>query len=244
VIRVLVLGLVTIAGAACAGQGANVDPHKIFNSPGVAELAQAAADGDANRVRQLVAQGVNPDAHGDKDVTPLAWAMLNKSTKGFAALLDAGANPEEPAVNGDPVILMAAMANDPAYLEILLAHHVDPSKRRGRSGRTPLIAAILNGNTGAPFKMLLAAGADPNRTDRMDDSALHIAATSGRYAQVLVLLDAGANPRLVNAQHKTFQAYLHMTPTHLLTPEAKQQLAAIDVWLRTHHVPVENAGPK
>lgn len=238
------LGLVTIAGIACARQGTDVDPHKVFNSPGVAELAQAAADGDADRIRQLVAEGVNSDAHGDRDVTPLAWAMLNKSPKGFEALLDAGANPQEPAINGDPVILMAAMASDPAYLEILLAHHVDPGKRRGRSGRTPLIAAILNGNTDAQFRMLLAAGADPSQTDRMGDSALHIAATGGRYAQVLALLDAGADPRLLNVQHKTFQAYLHMTPTHLLTPEARRQLAAIDAWLRAHHIPVESAGPK
>lgn len=221
-----------------------MDPHKIFSNAAVADLAQAAADGDTSRIRQLTAQGVNVDTHGDNDVTPLAWAMLNKNPKGFEALLDAGADPAEPAVNGDPVILMAAMANDPAYIKILLAHHVDPSKPRGRSARTPLIAAVLNGNTDAPFKMLLAAGADPNQTDRTGDTALHVAATTGKYPQVLALLEAGANPRAMNAQHKTFQAYLHMTPEHLLTPAAKQQLEAIDAWLRAHGVPIGGAQRK
>lgn len=242
--RLLVLGLVTMTGAACAGQGAHVDPHKVFSNAGVADLAQAAADGDVERVRKLVAEGVSINAHGDKDVTPLAWAMLNKNPRGFSALLDAGAEPEEPAVNGDPVILMAAMADDPTYLKILLQHHVDASNPSGHSGRTPLIAAILNGNTDAQFRMLLAAGADPNRADRVGNTALHIAATSGAYAQVLALLEAGANPHALNAQHKTFQVYLHMTPAHALTPQAKKQMAAIDAWLRTHGIPIEGGQRK
>lgn len=238
----MAMGLAAIIGTACAGQGANVDAQNVFSNAKVAALATAAADGNAAGVRQAIADGANIDAHGDKDVTPLAWAMLNRSPEGFRTLLDAGADPNEPAVGGDPVILMAAKANDPVYLKMLLAHHVDPGKARGRSDQTPLMAAILNANTDAPFKLLLAAGADPNQANRMGNTALHVAATGGTYAQVLALLKVGANPRATNRHGDTFQTLLHLTPANRLSPAAKQQLADIDAWLRAHDVPVEKDG--
>lgn len=235
-IRILCIAVLATAVASCA-RGANVDAHKVFSDPKVAELAQAAADGDAARVHELAKRGVDVNAHGDKNVNLLEWALLNKNPKGFEALLDAGAKPEEPAVGGDPVIYMACIANDPVYLEILLKHGVDPSAPRGTHDQTPLMTAA-GPNTDAQFQMLLKAGADPNRKNRMGDTALHAAAGAG-YAHVLQLLEAGANPRAVNAQGVTFQKYLRMTPQHLLTAQAMQQLAQIDAWLRAHDVPVE-----
>lgn len=240
--RVMAIGLIALAGTACAGQGANVDAHQVFSDTRVADLATAAVAGHAAQVRAAVAAGADINAHGDKGVTPLEWAMLNRSPEAFRTLLDAGADPNEPAVGGDPVILMAAKANDPVYLKLLLAHHVDPSAARGRSDQTPLMAAILNANTDAPFKLLLAAGADPNVANRLGDTALHIAATGGTYAQVLALLEAGADPRARNRRGDTFQVLLHLTPPDRLSPAAKQQLAGIDAWLRAHGVAVEPTG--
>lgn len=239
VATVMAIGLAAMVGAACAGKGADVDAHQVFSDAKVADLVAAAVAGHAAQVRAAIAAGADVNAHGDKGVTPLEWAMLNRSPEAFRALLDAGANPDEPAVGGDPVILMAAKANDPAYLKMLLAHHVDPSVARGRSDQTPLMAAILNANTDTPFKLLLAAGANPNVTNRLGDAALHIAATGGSYAQVLALLEAGANPRARNQRGDTFQSLLRLTPPERLSPAAKQQLAAIDAWLRAHAIPVE-----
>ncbi len=228
-----------IALTACTRAGDHVDASKVFHDPHVAALAQAAVDGDVSRLQELVSDGVDLDTRGERGVTPLAWAMLHQSPDGFAALLDAGADPATPAVGDDPVILMAAMADDPTYLKILLAHGVDVNKPRGRSHRTPLMAALMNDHTDAPFRQLLKAGADPDVTDKTGNTALHVAAEAGDYARVLALLNAGANPRARNAQHATFQSYLHMTPTHLLTAQARRQLAAIDQWLQAHDIPVE-----
>jgi hypothetical protein len=99
----------------CATQGVDaLDAKRVFSDPRTAELAAAAASGDAGRVKALVRVGANVHARGDKNVTLLQWAMLNKSTTGMEALLAAGADPSEPGVDNDTVVHLAAMVNDQA----------------------------------------------------------------------------------------------------------------------------------
>lgn len=73
--------------------------------------------------------GASVSTRGDKNVTVLQSALLNKSTAGMEALLAAGADPSEPGMDNDTVVHLAAMANDPKYLELLLRHGADPNAR-------------------------------------------------------------------------------------------------------------------
>lgn len=57
-----------------------MDAKQVFPDPRTAELAAAAASGDAGRVKALVRDGANVNARGDKNVTLLQWAMLNMMT--------------------------------------------------------------------------------------------------------------------------------------------------------------------
>jgi len=151
--------------------------------------------------------------------------------------MDAGAEPAQADDNGDTVIRLAAMANDPAYLQVLLEHHVDPNTPQSLSGETPLASAML-GNRDRQFAMLLKAGADPGRTDHMGNTPLHIAAKINAFDRALDLLQAGAPPDAVNRQHCTFQCYLFMTPSSVLTKPAQVQQAAIVTWLQAHNVAI------
>ncbi len=214
-----------------------VDVHQIFADPRVAELAEAVAEGDAARVQRL-AQGTNLQAHGDKNVTLLEWAVLNQSPKGLNALLVAGADPAETGIDGSNVVHLAAMAKDPIYLQTLLAHGAHPDTPHSQTGAAPLSAALM-GERPIQFKALLAAGANPNHVDRQGNSALHVAGKINESGHALDLLLAGADPVARNTQGATFQRYLNMTPVKLLTDESRRDREAVQAWLREHGIPVE-----
>ncbi len=213
------------------------------NDPRTAELAGAAAEGDAARVRALVGAGADPNAHGDRGVTPLQFAMLAQDLDGMRALLDAGADPNLPGLGGATAMHMAAIADDPKYLRLLLDRGGDPNARHGATGAGPL-AGAAGPRTDAQFRMLLDAGADPNLADRTGNTPLHAAAMINAGEHVLLLLEKGASPNAKNAQDATFQPYFFRTKDELLTDDARARRAAVVAWLRAHQVPLEAAVPR
>jgi hypothetical protein len=215
-----------------------VNVNQIFPDPAVARLAEAAARGDRRRVAEL-APGVNLAAQGDDGVTLLQWALLNKSADGMEALLDAGANPNQVGLDGDTVVHLAAMADDSRYLTILLARGADPNVPHGETRATPLRDALI-GEREPQFRALLAAGADPNRADRMGNTPLHVAGQINEPARALDLLNAGADPAARNLQNATFQRYLFMTRVSLLNAETRRDREAVQAWLTARGIEVED----
>ena len=232
--RRAILALALVVGCGDDRPGAS----EIFADSAAAALAEAAARGDTARIRRLVAGGADPNARGRSGVTLAQWALLNRSALGLRGLLDNGADPAPPDSSGETVLHYAALANDPAYLEVLLAHGADPDTPHGVTGATPLVPALM-GNRDTQFHRLLAAGADPNRADRMGNTPLHVAAKILARPRVIDLLRAGADPAARNRQGATFQRYLGRPDSGLLTDAARQQQDTIDRWLRTHGVPIE-----
>lgn len=216
-----------------------VDVRIVFADPRTAALAEAVADGDVARIRTL-APGVDLSTRGDKNVTLLQWAVLNRSIAGMKALLDAGADPSQTGLDGDTVVHLAAMANDAAYLSELLSRGIDPNVRNAESGAGPLRAALM-GERDEQFRALLAAGADPDLADRMGNTPLHVAGQINEPQRALDLLNAGADPMARNAQGVTFQRYLFMTRAALLNAETRRSREAVEAWLTTHDIELEGA---
>lgn len=225
-----------LAGVACTGEA--MDAKQAFPDPRSAELAQAAADGDAARVRALVAAGADPNARGERALTLLQYAMLAQSPRGVQALLDSGADPSRPGLGGSTAVHGAAIANDPQYLELLLAHRADPNAAHAETGETPLSEAA-SPRYQAQFDALLRAGADPDRADRMGNTALHQAAKLNASGQVLALLKAGANPAARNQQGASFQTFLFKLPADKLNAQARSEREAVLAWLKAHDIAVE-----
>ncbi|PWB84569.1 MAG: ABC transporter permease, partial [Methylocystaceae bacterium] len=214
------------------------DAAEIFSDPKIVALLRAAFQRDSKRAADLVAVGADVKARGDKNVTLLQWAMLNKSHFAFQVLLNVGADPAQPGVDGDTAIHFAAMANDLEYLRLLLARHIDVDAHNGLTGRTPLMAALM-GERERQFEMLLAAGARLNHADNMGNTILHLAAQINDAARVLRLLQQGAPAGARNRQGKTFQTYLFMTPERLLNAEAWQARREIIDWMVQNGIPLE-----
>jgi len=238
------LGLCLCAAAAFAQPGVRaMRASQAFSSPAAAELAQAAADGDAARVRALVAAGADANARGERGISVLQWALYQRSVDGLRALLAAGADPAQGADDGATVLQLAAMAEDPRYLRALLDARVDPNLPNTVTGAGALAMALM-AERPEHFAALLAAGADPGRADRLGNTPLHVAAKINEFGHALTLLRAGADPNARNAQGATFQRYMFMSPDRLLNARTRGERDAVSAWLREHGVAVESAAAK
>lgn len=111
------------------------------------------------------------------------------------------------------------------------------------SGRTPLMTALI-AERAKHFRTLLKAGAKPDLTDGVGNSALHVAAQINEPWHVLAMLEAGANPSLRNAQGQTFQRYLFMTPEKLLNAKTRKGMDAVRQWLAAHNIALEDSPPR
>lgn len=214
-----------------------VSPYEIFPDPAAAAIAEALAEGDIGKVRTLAATA-DLAALGDKRVTLLQWALLHRNLDGMQVLLDAGADPAQPGMDGDTAVHFACMLEDPRFLQALLAHGADPNAANGDTGAAPLRAALVTERE-EQFRMLLAAGADLDHADRMGNTPLHVAGLINEPRRALDLLNAGAHPERCNAQDVTFQRYLFMTRPDLLDADTSRAWEAVLSWLLAHDIPLD-----
>lgn len=214
-----------------------VSPYEIFPDPAAAAIAEALVEGDIDKIRTLAANA-NLAALGDKRVTLLQWALFNRSLDGMQILLDAGADPAQPGMDGDTAVHFACMLEEPQFLLALLAHGADPNVVNADTGAAPLRAALMTERE-EQFRILLAAGADPDHADYMGNTPLHVTGLINEPQRALDLLKAGADPVRRNAQNVTFQKYLFMTRPDLLDADTSRAWEAVLTWLLEHDIPLD-----
>lgn len=209
---------------------------KGFTDPGVSKLARAVVKDDVAKVNKLLAQGADSAGTGLCGWNVLMLALAARKRKAFRALLDAGVDTSHRDEDGATILHMAARIDDPWYLRTLLEYPVDVNVTDPRDGATPLHETRGNYEQ---FRMLLAAGADPNIPGPLGGTALHEAAADMLYQQVLELLEAGADPVRLDASGRSFQSYLQRVDPLDQGPEMRNQRAAITAWLRNHDIQIE-----
>jgi ankyrin repeat protein len=161
-------------------------------------LAKAAGKGRKRTIERLVAEGVDVNARGRRNATPLFWALKKGSVRGFGLLLELGADPNVLYDDGGTVMHWAASHKKPEFLELALNHGGNPNLVNPAGDmQAPIHDTITIGEgPGLPEKtaLLLEAGADIHLKDRVGWTVLHSAAAQKRYDVVLELLERGADP--------------------------------------------------
>src|SRR3954471_1320485 len=173
-------------------------------SSALQQLIDAVKAGDADRVRQLVAEEPALAAAEDADgMTPVRHALYTNQRAALAALL---------AANPPLRVLDLAATGQVDELRARLAAEPDRANERAHDGFTALHLACFFG--GAPaVRVLLQAGADPNPPpdNPMKVAPPHSAAAARDREAVSLLLAAGAEP---NARQNGGYTALHAAAQH------------------------------
>jgi ankyrin repeat protein len=186
---------------------AGADPLLPDSRMGTHALHQAAIGGVVEVARLLLEHGAFIDQRAPLDgQTPLWDAVLYKRLPMAEFLLDRGADPDVPALAG-----LRPGDLEPLFLDDDFVPYRDIieqcRQRRAERNDDPLRIAVRDGD--APkVAELIASGADVNRIAPDGNTPLLDAAIAGHADVVRVLLEAGADPRIVD------QRNMKATPAH------------------------------
>jgi ankyrin repeat protein len=134
------------------GRARSLDP----SSANVLELA--AAQGEAEVVRELLLRGADPDRVSERGFTPLGAAAFNGQVGMLRQLVRAGADLQRWGATGQAPLHLASLAGRAAAVDALLALKA-ATDMLNRQRETALDVAAANGR-GDVMDRLLAAGAD------------------------------------------------------------------------------------
>ena len=156
-------------------------------------LARAAAQNDAARVRLLVESGTNPNQADDQSRTALHYAAMNGNLQITAILIKAKAKLDPKDKLGNTPLHLAADRSQAEVVQLLLDVGV-PIDAENKSGMTPLMIAASRGNIEI-VQALLAKGASVTKTDFTGRDAAGWAAESRRPAVVQAIKRAQSAKR-------------------------------------------------
>lgn len=186
---IILMALVAVLASGCKKK---YKASKYFTNPKVAALAEAIQKNDLTKAAAALNEGADINTIGNEDINLLSWAILHKNREGFVWLLDHGADPNiTPRGNEGPLIVVAG-ANEPYWLEQMLAHKADPNLKHPYLdplcySDTPMRSAVSQLRK-INVEMLIKAGSDVN-----GDTYIISAANRGWFEGVYILLEAGAD---------------------------------------------------
>ena len=140
----------------------------------------------------LLAKDVDIEARDAYGSTSLHYAVRGRLLEVAERLLDAGANVDAANDYGDTPLSFAASEQ---MAGLLLERNANPNGVGSSAG--PLHSAAFYGRTGVA-RLLMAQGADMNRTDGNGETPLHRAAFRQKAGMVRLLLENGASVNVLS----------------------------------------------
>lgn len=193
VLLALLAAPVTVVGA--GGAAPSVRRQATLAS----ELWRAAEQGDAARVRSLLARGASPDAARADGRTALTAAAIGSHVPVARLLIEAGADPDTQDEQRNNALLVTGETGNVEMLRVVLRARPDLT-RTNRFGGTALIPAADRGHVEV-VRELLRTRIDVNHVNDLGWTALLEAVILGdggaRHTEIVrLLLAAGANPTI------------------------------------------------
>jgi len=188
---------------------------KRANRYGVTPLQLAAVNGNVSVIRDLLDAGADANAVLPEGETVLMTAARTGSSESIKLLLDRGANVDaRDKWYGESALMWAAAQNHGTAVSVLLAHdapvdsrsklQTTANRRAGQSvlslgNWTPLMYAARENAIDAG-RALVKGRAALNLVDPDGATALEIAIINANYEFAAMLLDAGADPNVVDTE--------------------------------------------
>ena len=174
---------------------------------GYTGLLAAAARGDAAQIGRLIAAKEDVNARDAYGRTPLHVAAVGRHRDAIAALAKGGADLNLKERDRYDAVTIAAVANDPATLRLLLQLGASAMQVTSRYDGTALIAAAHLGHDEV-VKLLIDAGAPLDHVNNLGWTALIESIVLGnggpRHVETLrALVRAGANVNLADRNRET-----------------------------------------
>jgi len=165
------------------------------------EVITAAASGDVDRMRHLLAEDPKRSREGYWYTEPIHFAVREGHADMVEMLLEAGADSEWNGYHGESLIAMARERGYDAVARLL----EQTRDRRGRPAPAttedhPIFAAAFDNDVQRVRELLDQDPALLNRGDRMGGTPLHRAVAGSAREVVELLLERGAN---IHAVHST-----------------------------------------
>ena len=163
------------------------------------DLEAAAAEGDTETVKVLLAGGADVNAKEKRGMTALMLAAGDGHIETVEVLLTGGADINAKSKDGMTALMLAAGDGHIETVKVLLAGGADVDAK-AKDGMTALIRAAEFGHT-ETVKVLLAGGAEVNVKDKDGMTALIRAAEFGHTKTVKALMAGGADVEAKNIKH-------------------------------------------
>jgi ankyrin repeat protein len=197
----------TMAAWTAAQDTQNYHPRRTTVDPPVPAVGKLGQDlffaierRDAQAVKELLAQGADPNSRNGLELTPLYLAAASHQPEVMKLLLEAKAQPNTANQYGNPLSFAAATGHLEG-VRMLLAKGADPNNARV-DGTTVLMMAANAGHPGVVAE-LLKHKANANETNNSGATALSYAARAGHVEAGKALLAAGAKPNHADEHGRT-----------------------------------------
>ena len=204
-------------------------------------LYEAAIDGDAETVKELLNEGVNPDGYLGEDGSS---ALLLCSERGEAdvvfMLLYSGASVNHQRQDGASALIAASAFGRINAVNLLLENGANVDLY-DTNGVTALMFASDGGHVDVVTR-LLQARANPDHASREGKTSLMWASYHGNRDVVFTLLDSGASPYLADKDGVTALDIIQVDPARNWQDAPEQRDSARQIVHYYQHVSENRPG--
>lgn len=188
-------------------QNFNLVAEDFFDDSQVVALCKAIERNDFGEMQRLIDAGVDVNALGKDNATPLLWAFPDDQPVRFEMLLRAGADPNvkltgnlgvvEAFKSGDSVTLRSAMNAFPSHFDLVMRYGGDPNITDKYGNPILHKTVFLSVDRHRRIRALVEHGADINALDSSGCSAAICAVTAfQQYDLAVTLLDLGCDHKV------------------------------------------------